>query len=79
MAPPYPTHVHHPFAKGCNEQPGKKDFHQLIGCQASFNDEDLGKWKINSWEIKELGFKSMEGYLLRDYIMAILPHPDNTE
>jgi hypothetical protein len=56
----------------------KKDIHRLIGRQASFNDEDLGKRKINSWEIKELDFESTEGYSLRDYIMAI-PHPDNAE
>jgi hypothetical protein len=77
MAPPYP-HACCPSVKGCNERPGKKDIHRLIGCQASFNDEDLGKRKINSWEIKELDFESKEGYLLQDYIMAI-PHPDNVE
>jgi hypothetical protein len=77
LAPPYP-HACHPFAKGCNEQPVKKDIHRLIGRQASYNDKDLGKWKINSWEIKELDFESTEGYSLRDYIMAI-PHPDNAE
>jgi hypothetical protein len=56
----------------------KKDIHRLIGRQASFNDEDLGKRKINCWEIKELDFESKEGYSLRDYIMAIL-HPENDE
>ena len=58
----------------------KKDIHRLIGQQASFNDEDLGKCKINTWEIKELEFESSQGYTLRDYIMTIpqSDHPDKT-
>jgi hypothetical protein len=54
----------------------KKDIHRLIGRQASFNDEDLGKRKINTWEIKELDFESAEGYTLRDYIMSIYQKDD---
>jgi hypothetical protein len=49
----------------------KQGIHRLIGRQASFNDEDLGKRKINTWEIKELDFDSSKGFSLRDYIMAI--------
>lgn len=50
----------------------KQDIHRLIGCQDSFNDEDCGKRKINSWEIKELDFVSAKtGHSLRDYIMGI--------
>lgn len=50
----------------------KRDIHRLIGRQASFNDEDLGKRKINTWEIKELDFSSAAlGKTLRDLIMDI--------
>jgi hypothetical protein len=51
----------------------KKDIHRLIGRQASFNDEEFGKRKINTWEIKELDFESAtSGKTLRDFILAIL-------
>jgi hypothetical protein len=50
----------------------KRDIHRLIGRQASFNDDDLGKRKINTWEIKELDFSSADlGKTLRDLIMDI--------
>jgi hypothetical protein len=51
----------------------KKDIHWLIRRQASFNDEEFGKRKINTWEIKELDFESAtSGKTLRDFILAIL-------
>jgi hypothetical protein len=52
----------------------KKDIHCLIGRQASFNDEDLSKRRIITWEIKELDFLSPDDYTLHDYIMSIR-HP----
>jgi hypothetical protein len=55
----------------------KKDIHRLIGRQASFNDEEFGKRKINTWEIKELDFESAtSGKTLRDFIMTT-PCQDN--
>jgi hypothetical protein len=77
----WPLHIRMravPLLKDAMNSQVKRDIHRLIARQASFNDEDLGKRKINSWEIKELDFESAEGYSLRDYIMAI-PHPDNDE
>jgi hypothetical protein len=57
----------------------KKDIHRLIGRQASFNDEEFGKRKINTWEIKELDFaSSTSGKSLRDFIMAIPRKNDPT-
>jgi hypothetical protein len=50
----------------------KRDIHRLIGRQASFNDDDCGKKKINTWEIKELDFAAAtSGQSLRDFIMQI--------
>ena len=60
-----------PLLKNILNAQVKKDIHRLIGQQASFNDEDLGKCKINTWEIKELEFESSKGSILQDYIMTI--------
>ena len=49
-----------PLLKDVMNSQVKKDIHHLIGRQASFNDDDLGKRKINTWEIKELDFQSTD-------------------
>ena len=55
------------------------DIYWLIGHQASFNDETLGKRKINCLEIKELDHVSaVTNSSLRDMIMGI-PQLDNPE
>ena len=77
----WPIHIRMravPLLKDVMNSQVKKDIHRLIGRQASFNDEDLGKKKISSWEIKELDFENQDDYTLRDYIMA-LPHPVDKE
>ena len=67
-----------PLLKDVMNSQVKQDIHRLIGRQASFNDDDFGKRKINTWEIKELDFQSTDGHTLRDYIMTIpqTDHPD---
>ena len=70
----WPLHIRMravPLLKDVMNNQVKQGIHRLIGRQASFNDEDLGKRKINTWEIKELDFDSSKGFSLRDYIMAI--------
>jgi hypothetical protein len=73
----WPLHIRMravPLLKDVMNGQVKKDIHRLIGRQASFNDEELGKRRINTWEIKELDFLSPDDYTLRDYIMSIR-HP----
>ena len=69
-----------PLLKDAMNGQVKKDIHRLIGRQASFNDEDLGKRKISTWEIKELDFESNEtGHTLWDFIMNIPRQDDLTK
>ena len=60
-----------PLLKDVLNESIKKD-HCLIGHQASFNVDDIGKWKIKTWEIKDLNhISTMTSHSLHDYIMAI--------
>jgi hypothetical protein len=73
----WPLHIRMravPLLKDVMNGQVKKDIHHLIGRQASFNDEELGKCRINTWEIKELDFLSPDDYTLRNYIMSLW-HP----
>jgi hypothetical protein len=53
-----------PLLKDVMNRQVKQGIHHLIERQASFNDEDLGKCRINTWEIKELEFASPDDYTL---------------
>jgi hypothetical protein len=67
-----------PLLKDVMNSHVKADIKCIIARQASFNNEDFGKKKINSWEIKTLDFKaSASGKTLRDMIMEI-PQQDVT-
>ena len=79
----WPLHIRMrsvPLLKDVMNGQVKQGIHRLIGRQASFNDDDLGKRKINTWEIKELEFESSTGYTLRDHIMDIsqTDHPEKS-
>jgi hypothetical protein len=71
----WPLHIRMravPLLKDAMNSQVKQDILRLIGRQESFNDEDCGKRKISSWEIKELDFvSSTTGRSLRDHIMGI--------
>jgi hypothetical protein len=57
----------------------KLGIRRLMGRQQSFNDEEFGKRKITSWEIKELDFVAATSNLtLRDMIMAIAQQEDSS-
>jgi hypothetical protein len=68
-----------PLLKDVMNSHVKEGIKRLIDRQASFNDEDLGKKKINTWEIKALDFKaSASGKMLRDMIMKIRQQDEPT-
>jgi hypothetical protein len=66
-----------PLLKDVMNRDIKMGIRRLMGRQQSFNDEEFGKRKITSWEIKELDFVGATSNLtLRDMIMAIVPQDD---